>query len=45
MAESRHSPLDGVLPWSLAAEITRQMAAVRDWGGRFLVAMPELTVL
>jgi hypothetical protein len=34
-----------VLPWSLAGEITRQMAAVRDWGGRFVVAMPRLEVL
>jgi hypothetical protein len=34
-----------ILPWSLAREITRQMAAVRDWGGRFVVAVPRLEVL
>jgi len=34
-----------ILPWSLADEITRQMAAVRDWGGRFVVAVPRLEVL
>jgi len=34
-----------VLPWNLASEITRQMAGVRDWGGRFVVAIPEVTVL
>jgi hypothetical protein len=34
-----------ILPWSLAEEITRQLAAVRTWGGRFVVAMPELAVL
>jgi SAM-dependent methyltransferase len=34
-----------VLPWSLAPEITRQLEVVREWGGRFVVAMPELRVL
>ncbi len=34
-----------VLPWNLKDEILRQMAHVRDWGGRFVVAIPELTVL
>lgn len=34
-----------VLAWSLADEILRQMAEVRSWGGRFVVAVPELKVL
>jgi SAM-dependent methyltransferase len=34
-----------ILPWNLRAEITEQMGAVRDWGGRFVVAIPETTVL
>ncbi len=34
-----------VLPWNLKDEITEQMAHVRDWGGRFVVAIPELAVL
>ncbi|HKE98110.1 MAG TPA: class I SAM-dependent methyltransferase [Actinomycetes bacterium] len=34
-----------ILPWSLAGEITRQLAPVRSWGGRFVVAMPRLAVL
>jgi hypothetical protein len=34
-----------ILPWSLAGEITRQLAQVRAWGGRFVVAMPEVRVL
>jgi len=33
-----------VLPWNLRAEIAGQMAAIRDWGGRFVVAVPELEV-
>jgi hypothetical protein len=34
-----------VLPWNLADEITRQMADVRSWGGRFVVAIPEVREL
>lgn len=34
-----------ILPWNLAPEICTSMAAVRDWGGRFIVPIPELTVL
>jgi SAM-dependent methyltransferase len=33
-----------ILPWNLRAEIVEQMAAIRDWGGRFVVAIPEVTV-
>ncbi|HUP25953.1 MAG TPA: class I SAM-dependent methyltransferase [Thermoanaerobaculia bacterium] len=31
-----------VLPWNLEDEIVRQMAAVREWGGRFVVPIPEV---
>jgi SAM-dependent methyltransferase len=34
-----------ILPWNLTAEITEQMADVRGWGGRFVTAVPELTVV
>jgi SAM-dependent methyltransferase len=34
-----------VLPWNILAEVEAQMAAVRDWGGRFVVAIPELRLL
>jgi len=30
-----------ILPWNLRREITEQLASVRSWGGRFLVAIPE----
>jgi SAM-dependent methyltransferase len=33
-----------VLPWNLREEIMAQMAYVRDWGGRFVVPIPEVTV-
>jgi SAM-dependent methyltransferase len=34
-----------ILPWNLTREITGQMAGIREWGGRFVVAIPEVTVL
>jgi hypothetical protein len=34
-----------ILPWNLTREITEQMGAIRDWGGKFVVAIPEVTVL
>lgn len=34
-----------ILPWNLTGEITRSMSHIRDWGGRFVVPIPALTVL
>jgi SAM-dependent methyltransferase len=34
-----------ILPWNITAEIVTQLARVRDWGGRFVVPIPEATVL
>ncbi len=34
-----------ILPWNLADEITRQMAGIGAWGGRFVVPIPEARVL
>lgn len=34
-----------ILPWNLEDEIVEQMRAVRDWGGQFVVPIPELRVL
>jgi SAM-dependent methyltransferase len=33
-----------ILPWNLAGEIMDQLAAIRDWGGRFLVPIPQPAV-
>jgi hypothetical protein len=33
-----------ILPWNLRAEVTAQLAAVRDWGGHFVTAIPALAV-
>lgn len=34
-----------ILPWNLQDEIVQQMAAVRGWGGAFVVPVPEVRVL
>jgi SAM-dependent methyltransferase len=34
-----------ILPWNLKDEIMVQMAAIRDWGGRFVVPIPQLKIL
>ncbi|WP_392886409.1 methyltransferase domain-containing protein [Pseudomonas migulae] len=34
-----------VLPWNLLQEVSQQLAQVREWDGRFVIAVPELTVL
>ncbi len=33
-----------VLPWNLRQEVQQQMARIRDWGGRFVTAVPALEV-
>ncbi len=33
-----------VLPWNLSREIMGQMAHIRGWGGKFVLAIPELAV-
>jgi hypothetical protein len=33
-----------IFPWNLREEIMEQMSMVRGWGGRFVVALPEVTV-
>lgn len=34
-----------ILPWNLTDEITEQMAGIREWGGKFVVAIPRTVVL
>lgn len=33
-----------ILPWNLKDEITEQLRYIREWGGRFVVPIPEVTV-
>jgi SAM-dependent methyltransferase len=34
-----------ILPWNLKEEIADQMAHIRDWGGKFVIAIPRVEVL
>jgi SAM-dependent methyltransferase len=34
-----------ILPWNIADEVTRQYSYIREWGGRFVIAVPEIRVL
>jgi 2-polyprenyl-3-methyl-5-hydroxy-6-metoxy-1,4-benzoquinol methylase len=34
-----------ILPWNLKDEVTSVMSYVRDWGGKFVVPIPEVRVL
>jgi 2-polyprenyl-3-methyl-5-hydroxy-6-metoxy-1,4-benzoquinol methylase len=34
-----------ILPWNLKEEIMEQLAFIRDWGGKFIVPIPNVEVL
>lgn len=34
-----------ILPWNLTDEIMQQMSRIREWGGQFVVPIPEVQVL
>lgn len=34
-----------ILPWNIADEVMRQNAFIRQWGGKFVTAVPELRVI
>ncbi|RIV22294.1 methyltransferase domain-containing protein [Fibrisoma montanum] len=34
-----------ILPWNLTNEITQQLAYIRDWGGQFVIPIPNVRVL
>ena len=34
-----------ILPWNIKDEIMKQMALIREWGGKFVVLIPEVKVL
>jgi hypothetical protein len=34
-----------ILPWNLKAEVMDQMGHIRNWGGEFVVAIPETRVV
>lgn len=34
-----------ILPWNLKDEIMEQMTCIREWGGKFVVPIPELEII
>jgi hypothetical protein len=34
-----------ILPWNLRDEIAAQMSEITEWGGKFVVPIPEVRVL
>jgi hypothetical protein len=34
-----------ILPWNLAEEVTSQNAYVREWGGEFVTAIPQIRII
>jgi hypothetical protein len=34
-----------ILPWNLKTEVIEQNSYVREWGGQFVVPIPEVMVL
>lgn len=34
-----------ILPWNLKTEITNQLSYIKEWGGRFVVPIPNLQIL
>jgi hypothetical protein len=33
-----------ILPWNIKDEIISQLSYVEDWGGRFIVPIPEVQI-
>ena len=34
-----------ILPWNLKTEIIEQMASVKEWGAKFIVPIPEVSIV
>jgi hypothetical protein len=34
-----------ILPWNLKDEIIKQMSHIREWGGKFVVFIPEVRII
>jgi SAM-dependent methyltransferase len=34
-----------ILPWNIKDEVIKQQAAINNWGGKFLVSIPELQIV
>jgi hypothetical protein len=41
---SQHPAYIVIIPWNIREEIMEQLAYVREWGGQFVTAVPELVI-
>jgi hypothetical protein len=33
-----------ILPWNIREEVMQQMSYIREWGGKFVVPIPEVRI-
>src|SRR5204862_4874305 len=45
MLRERKPDLVLILPWNIVDEVAQQHSYIRDWGGRFVTASPEIRIL
>jgi hypothetical protein len=45
MLRERKPDIILILPWNLKKEVTAQHGYVREWGGKFITAIPEISVV
>lgn len=43
--QTNHPDYVIIFPWNLKAEITEQLSYIREWGGRFVIPIPQLEVI
>jgi hypothetical protein len=34
-----------ILPWNFRGEIMQQLAYIREWGGKFVIPIPTVTIV
>jgi len=34
-----------ILPWNLRSEITKQLSYIKEWGGKFVIPIPEIEII
>ena len=34
-----------ILPWNLKSEITSQLSYIKEWGGKFVIPIPEIEII
>jgi hypothetical protein len=45
MLRERKPDIVLILPWNITAEVIAQNAYVREWGGKFVTAIPQIRII